>query len=299
MTPAVTLHDDTRCALGEGPLWHPERATLYWFDILGDCLLAREDGTLRRWEIGERASAAGWIDADTLLVATESALRRLDLATGALETVVPLDALNPATRSNDGRADPHGGFWIGTMGKAAEPGLGAIHRYYRGELRTLFAPIDIPNAICFDHDGGHAYFTDTHTMLIRRVALDGNGWPSAEPAVWLDLRGEGWKPDGAVIDAEGAMWNAQWGGARIARYGADAAFLCAVEVTATQATCPAFGGEDFTTMFCTSADDGAPDYPAHTDPDGAGRSHDPRRDHGRTFAIDGAGRGVAEYRVVL
>jgi sugar lactone lactonase YvrE len=56
-------------------------------------------------------------DQNTLLVATETDLVRFDLETGAQERVAPLEAGNPATRSNDGRADPFGGFWIGTMGK--------------------------------------------------------------------------------------------------------------------------------------------------------------------------------------
>jgi sugar lactone lactonase YvrE len=67
----------------------------------------------------------------------------------------------PANRPNDGRADPQNGFWIGTMGKTHAPNAGAIYRYYRGELRRLFAGLTIPNAICFSPDGQSAYFTDT------------------------------------------------------------------------------------------------------------------------------------------
>ncbi len=294
----VTVHDDTRCALGEGPLWHPGRGTLYWFDILGNVMLARENGALRRWELGERASAAGWIDDDHLLVATETALRRLTLATGALETVAPLEADDPATRSNDGRADPHGGFWIGTMAKDQQPGRGAIYRYHRGEVRRLYAPIAIPNAICFAPDGGHAYFADTPTKRIMRVQLDGDGWPAGEPVVWLDLNPGGWRPDGSVCDAEGSVWNAQWGGARVACYGADGGFRGAVALPATQTTCPAWGGPDLTTLYCTSAADGAPGA-LGTGDDAHGDAGDPHGDHGRTFAIAVDGRGLPEHRVIL
>jgi sugar lactone lactonase YvrE len=132
-----------------------------------------------------------------------------------------------------------------------------------------------------------------------QVRLGRDGWPDGDPEVWLDLNAEGWRPDGSVVDAEGALWNAQWGGARVARYAADGTFLSAVGVGATQATCPAFGGPDLATLYCTSADDGAPDYAADTDPAPGAPSHDPRRDHGRTFAIEGAGRGLPEYRVIL
>lgn len=279
------IHDPTRCALGEGPLWHPERGQLYWFDILGRALLTREAGETRRIRFREYATAAGWIDRATLLVATETQLAQLDLETGALATVAPLEADDPVTRSNDGRADPWGGFWIGTMGKAAEPGAGSIWRYHRGELRRLVPGVTISNAICFAPDGTCAYFTDTATRVVMRWRLaEADGWPIGEAEPWLDLRAEGLNPDGAVTDAEGDVWIAQWGAARVARYGADGAFKGASALPASQISCPAFGGADFTTLFCTSAADGLARSEA---PDGA------------TFAIPGAGHGRADYRVSL
>ncbi len=57
---SATLFDDRQCALGEGPLWHPERKQLYWFDILGNRLLTVEDGEQRHWQFDEHVSAAGW-----------------------------------------------------------------------------------------------------------------------------------------------------------------------------------------------------------------------------------------------
>ena len=139
----ATLFDARTCALGEGPLWHPERGQLFWFDILGKTLLSRQGDKTLSWRFDECVSAAGWIDRDTLLVASETALWRFDLNGAERSLVVPLEADQPLTRSNDGRADPWGGFWIGTMGFNAERGAGAIYRYYKGALRQLFAEITI------------------------------------------------------------------------------------------------------------------------------------------------------------
>ena len=212
------IHDETQCTLGEGPLWHPKRNELFWFDILGKRLHRSGE----HWHFDGHVSAAGWVDDATLLVADAAGLFLFDLETGAREDLVALEADNPATRSNDGRADPHGGFWIGTMGIGAEPGAGAIYRYYRGEVRQLFAGLTIPNAICFSPDGGHAHFTDTPTRRIMRQRLSArDGWPEGEPEPWLDLAPEGLNPDGAVIDAEGNFWNAQWGAGRVACYDPD------------------------------------------------------------------------------
>lgn len=252
----MMIYDDRVCALGEGPLWHPERGQLFWFDILGKRLLSRRGTEKLEWRFEEHVSAAGWVSRDTLLIASETALFTFDVETGAREEVTPLEADNPVTRSNDGRADPRGGFWIGTMGKAHEPRAGAIYRYHRGELRKLFGGITVSNSICFSPDGRWAYFCDTWDRRIQRVSLDAQGWPDDEPKVFVDLKEEGLNPDGSVVDAEGRLWNAQWGASRVACYGADGAFRTAVKVPARQASCPAFGGPGLGTLFVTSAADG-------------------------------------------
>lgn len=128
-------------------------------------------------------------------------------------------------------------------------------------------------------------FGDTPTGKVWRVALDGEGWPKGEPEVYLDLKSEGLNPDGAVIDAEGNLWNAQYGAGRVACYDASGEFREAVSFNATQTTCPAFGGPDLKTLFCTSAAKGL------DDPEAA--------DHGRTFAVETEHLGQAEHRVQL
>ena len=286
----MTVFDPTQCRLGEGPLWHPVLGQLFWFDILDSRLYTRTAAGQRHWQFGEMVSAAGWVDRDTLLIASESALFRFDLATGTRTDLVALEAGNPLTRSNDGRADPQGGFWIGTMAKdeGAGAGAGAIYRYYRGELRRLYPGISIPNAICFTPGGRHAHFTDTVTQQVMKVALDGDGWPVGSPQVWLDLRAEGLYPDGAVVDAAGTMWLAQWGAFRVAAYDTMGRFVSEVRFGAAQTSCPAFGGTDLATLFCTSATKtlSAAHLAAHPD-------------SGKVFAATPGARGQAEHRVIL
>ncbi|MCV6587200.1 MAG: SMP-30/gluconolactonase/LRE family protein [Marinibacterium sp.] len=285
----MTVFDTRRCDLGEGPLWHPLRNQLFWFDIPNGRMLSRDASGPLSWDFDEPASAAGWVDHDTLLTATASGLWRFDLRSGARDRIVALEADNPVTRSNDGRADPWGGFWIGTMGRDHEADAGAIYRYWRGELRQLYAPITIPNAICFAHDQSLGYFTDTLTGTVMRQRLDPEtGWPDGLPDPWLDLRAERLNPDGAVVDASGNIWIAQWGAWRVACYDPDGTFLRAVEVPAKQASCPAFGGADLSTLYVTSAAVGLRPDRLRAEPD-----------HGRTFAIDGIGPGRPEYQVIL
>jgi sugar lactone lactonase YvrE len=276
------IYDARACELGEGPLWHPAREELFWFDILNRTLHSRA----RSWSFPEFVSAAGWISAEELLVACETGLFRLHLGTAARAEVA--SAGTPDTRSNDGRADRQGGFWFGTMGKKAEKGAGAIWRWYRGELRQLFGGISIPNAICFTPDGRAAHFADTVTGQVMKVALDNAGWPVSNPQVWLDLARAGLNPDGAVIDAEGRFWNAQWGAERVACYGPDGVFLTAVGTPgAPHASCPAFGGPGLTTLFVTTALE-------HMD--AAARARHPAS--GQLFAFPDTGKGLPEAQVL-
>jgi len=274
------IYDDTQCLLGEGPLWHPERQQFFWFDVLG-CRLHTKG---QQWQFDEIVSAAGWVDADTLLIASETQLFTFNLATGTQEKKHALEADNPGTRSNDGRADPQGGFWIGTMGKDAEADAGAIYRAYKGELRMLFPNITIPNAICFAPDGKTAYFTDSQVNRLMATDLDTQGWPTGTPRIIVDASGADFAIDGAVVAADGTIWNAQWGAARIVQYSPDGSLLSTIPVAAKQSSCPAFGGADLSTLFCTSAAVGL-------NPPGA--------DDGKTFAIPTKTKGQAEHRVLL
>lgn len=277
------IFDERTCVLGEGPLWHPERKQLFWFDILGKTLLSQRDGKSVSWVFDECVSAAGWIDTETLLIASETGLSQFDLQSGERSLIVPLEVDQPLTRSNDGRADPWGGFWIGTMGFKAEREMGAIYRLYKGELRRLIGDITIANSIAFSPDRHFAYYTDTPTRQIMKIPLNSeDGWPAGKAEVFVDLKRSKRNPDGSVVDSEGCLWNAQWGAGQVVRYAPDGTLIETHDVPAVQATCPAFGGPDLESVFVTSAAQGR---------DGA--------QDGQTFQFAAGVKGQREHRIIL
>lgn len=284
------IYDTQICALGEGPLWHPTRETLFWFDILEKSLFWQEGGQTHKFTHSGHISAAGWVDRDRLIVASDTALNLWVVGADTLEPICDLEAGNRLTRSNDGRADPWGGFWIGTMGLNAEPRAGAIYRFYKGELRQLFPDITISNAICFDPDQSCAYFTDTPTRQIKRVDLDLDGWPASPARTLIDTGDHA--PDGAVVDADGNIWNAQWGSFRVACYGPDGSFLRAVDVPAKQPSCPAFGGRDLSTLFVTTAACDLPQTQAQA-------QLDAYPGNGQVHAFPETAKGRPECQVIL
>ncbi|MFD2054006.1 SMP-30/gluconolactonase/LRE family protein [Mesorhizobium calcicola] len=287
----VSVFSDHICQLGEGPSYDPATDALFWFDIVNGQLLERPvaGGALKIHELGQMASAIAIIDDQRQLIATETGLYVRDVATGAMTLHTPVEADNPLTRSNDSRVHPCGAFWVGTMGKDESKGAGSIYWFFKGELRRLFSDITVSNSICFSEDGTIAYYTDTSTGLLMRVACDPTtGLPVGESKVFVDHRSSKGYVDGSVVDRDGVLWNAVWGGAAVKAYSPDGTLLREIAMPATQASCPAFVGAKADRLAVTSAWKGKDDKQRKLDPQA-----------GMTFLIDTPVNGRFEPRVLI
>jgi sugar lactone lactonase YvrE len=253
---SVSIVYDEPAELGEGPQYEVSRDTLWWFDIVGRTLLEHRFATAETivHPLPFMASELAIIDDHRQLIASENGLYIRDVASGTLTLHTPLEADNSVTRSNDGGVHPCGALWIGTMGKKAEKGAGAIYHFWRGELRKLYANITVPNAISFTPDGGTAYFTDTRTELLQRVAVDpGTGLPLGEPTIAHDQRGKKGDLDGAIVDRDGTIWIALWGAGLLNAYSPSGELVRSIAIPASLATCPAFVGPKSDRLIVTSA----------------------------------------------
>lgn len=284
----TTILGTTRCHLGEGANYDAASNTAWWFDILERRLFQADlgSGAIQIHTLPWMASALAMIDDRRQLLAADDGLYVREIASGALRLLIAVEADQPGNRSNDARAHPSGTFWTSTMGCRAEQGAGAIYALHQGQLSRLFAGISIPNAICFSPDGATGYFTDSRENVLCRVALNSvTGLPTSTPSALHLHRGEG-DLDGAVVDAEGLIWCARWGGGCIDAYAPDGRRVRTVHVPARQPSCPVFVGATFDRLLVTSASQGM---------DPAARATDP--EHGRTFLLDVAARGRPEPRV--
>ncbi len=288
---SASVFSQTACNLGEGPSYDPASDSLFWFDILGRKLLEKKvsGGAETTHDLPELASAIAGVDAERQLLVTETGLYLRDRKSGALTLHTPLEADNAATRSNDARTHPSGAFWIGTMGKQAEARAGAIYWFRKGELRKIVSDVTIPNAICFAPDGRTAYFTGTVTNVLFRVDCDpATGLPQGEPKIFVDSCGREGEADGAVVDADGVVWNARWGAGAVDAYAPDGTLIRSIAVPARQSSCPAFVGPRADRLAVTSAWEGM---------DEAARAADPHA--GKTFLLDIAIKGRFEPPVLL
>ncbi|KZK92348.1 MULTISPECIES: SMP-30/gluconolactonase/LRE family protein [unclassified Pseudovibrio] len=246
----------TECSLGEGPLWSARHDALFWVDINNHLVLKKGiTGPIETWKFDEPVSAFAQIpSSDDFMLSSATGLYRWSPGTHTRNLILPVEDQNPITRSNDARTDRTGGFWISSMGRKAEKGAGSLYRFFKGELAKVAGDITIPNSLCFSPDGDTAYFSDTVTSQIIKWSLNAQtGLPEGPAEIFADISGTGFGPDGSVVDAEGYLWNAQWGGYRVVRYKPDGMVDRIIEIDASQASCPAFGGADYKTLFITTA----------------------------------------------
>jgi sugar lactone lactonase YvrE len=287
----TTILSKHHCHLGEGCTFDPTTGTAWWFDIL-ECMLFEADletGAITSHALPVMASVLAVIDDRRHLLAADDGLYIRDVRNGRLALHTPLEADDRTTRSNDGRVHASGALWIGTMGRRAEPGAGAIYHFHRGQLQRLYSGVSIPNAICFSPDGATAYFADSREGILHRVAVDpASALPIDTPASLFDHRGGAGSLDGAVVDATGLIWNARWGGGCVDVYTPAGERVRTIRVPAKQPSCPAFVGKDLDRLLVTSAWEGMDELQKAADPH-----------HGRTFILDAGAVGRPEPRLLL
>lgn len=266
--------------LGEGPCWSPAEGKLYWFDILKRQLFWWEPATATQgvFALPVRASAAAPRAAGGLLIASEAGLATLDTDSGQFAVIRPMD-LGQGFRTNDGKIDPAGNFWWSSMDENGGERAGAVFRTTPDlETRRVLEGIHIANTISVSADGSKLYLADSkfNRIEVRETADLSKVRPFA------DTRGGPGTPDGSAIDAEGFLWNAQWGAARVVRYSPDGEIDRVVALPVDQPTSCAFGGPDLQILFVTSAWDGL---------EPAARARQPLA--GALFAIEPCVKGLA------
>ena len=260
--------------LGECPLWSPEESVLFWVDIDGRLVHRYDPATgvdETRSVPGRPGSLARTGRPGRLLAAAENELVRFDWDSGATTPWVALEPPSTGNRLNDGRTDPAGRFWVGSMYERAVDMRFTGHLYRiegDGTFSAIRSEVGVPNALAFDPGHDRMYFADSLHETIWAYDYDlGTGTPRNERvfAEFSDLPG---RPDGACVDSEGCLWVAAVHGGAVLRFTPDGRLDRRIDVPVTKPTMTAFGGTDLGTLFVTSIGGGGSHPP--TDQPGAG-----------------------------
>jgi sugar lactone lactonase YvrE len=249
----VQAHD----SLGECCLWCPRTRLLWWLDINKPCLQSF-DPVSRQHKVyplpGRKCGCAGLRKSGGLVLAIGSGLHGFDPATGKLELLLAVEPNLPDNRFNDGRCDRAGRLWIGTMDIELRSPSGSFYRI--GADRSVspqFDAITVPNSTAFSPDDRTLYFSDTFQHAIWAFDFDLAEGSIANRRVLVDLTARKGTPDGSCVDAQGYLWNAEYGHRHLVRYAPDGRVDRVVELPVTNPTCCCFGGDNLDTLYVTSA----------------------------------------------
>jgi sugar lactone lactonase YvrE len=254
---------DSPALLGESPVWHPDQQALWYCDIPARRLHRFDPASsaTARWEFHTDIGSFAPARDGRFLVALRDGLWRFDPASDERSqlAVAPYDMSEE--RFNDGKCDPLGRFWVGSMDEPRRPAQAGLWCFSDGVLERRQVGIAISNGLAWSPDARTMYWSDTaaHTvwafdyeplsgaMTGRRVFAQFAAKPAA------GLTGYFGRPDGAAVDAEGCYWVAMYEGARVLRLSPAGEIVAEVRVPARCPTMPCFGDADLKTVYVTSA----------------------------------------------
>jgi len=201
-----------------------------------------------------------------LLLAADDGFRTLDWDSGSTELLAPVEADRPELRMNDGKVDPRGRFWAGTMRRDEMGTEGSLYRLDPDHSVTrLFGGVGISNGLDWTTDRRTMYYIDTTPRALYAFDYDDATGAISGRRALITFPEERGVPDGMTLDADGYLWVALWGGWAVQRYDPDGQMVGRVEVPASQVTSVAFGGPDLDELYITCArrdNEGDPRQPA-------------------------------------
>jgi len=260
MNHQVELVLDAKAELGEGALWDGQTQRLLWIDIVrGE--VHRFDPVFRQDQVTNVGQMVGTVvtrASGGLMVAVKDGFASLDPDTGEMKMVSSPEAHIPANRFNDGKCDPAGRFWAGTMRLTGDPWKEAAGSLYSldtgGQATPRLGKVYISNGIVWSADAKTMYFVDTVLPQVDAFDYDkATGAISNRRTVVHIPEGVG-QPDGMTIDADDNLWIAMWGGWKVLGYNPRTGQpVGVVDVPAAQVTSCAFGGPNLEELYITSA----------------------------------------------
>ena len=253
---SVELLLDAHALVGEGPVWDDASGTLVWVDIMSNAVHRYDPATGRdvAIDVGQQVGAAVLRRGRSgLVLALRDGFGMLDEGSGQVQLVAAVEADVPANRMNDGKCDPGGRFWAGTMAFKVAPGVAALYRLDPDlQVHRMLSGVTLSNGLGWSPDGRQMYYIDSTTQGVDVFDFEPSDGSLGERRRLITIPPDEGLPDGMTVDAEGGLWIALHGSGSIRRYTPDGRVDRVVRVPPTMVTCCAFGGPDLTDLYITT-----------------------------------------------
>ena len=247
--------------LGEGSLWHPQTQRLFWVDIMGQTVFIFDpkSGENRGINVGRDVGTIVPRKSGGLMLGIKGGFAGLDLETETLEEIAMVETDLPNNRFNDGKCDPAGRFWAGSMAYDFAKGAGSLYCMDRDlSVRKVLSDVSISNGLVWTADQATLYYIDSLAFQIAAFDYDVATGEIANRRAVVELPEDVGFLDGMSIDANGNLWVAIYGAGQVCCWNpGDGELLDTVEVPGAKLTTScAFGGPDLNELYITSASDG-------------------------------------------
>jgi sugar lactone lactonase YvrE len=252
----VELVLDAQAELGEAPCWNAQRHVLLWVDIMPGIVHRFDPATGRdeSFEVGQPVGAAVPTVTGAIALAVSDGFALLDVQTGRVDRIAHVDRDVFGTMMNDGKCDPAGRFWAGTRDLDGREPIGSLYRLEADHRVTrALSGVTLSNGLGWSPDAGTMYYVDSTTYRIDGFDFElSTGGLSGRRTI-VDLPREWGLPDGMTVDEEGCIWLAFWGASSLRRFEPDGRVVTIVDLPVSQVTSCAFGGDDLSDLYVTSA----------------------------------------------
>ena len=246
--------------IGEGPLWSIAEQVLYWIDIGRRRVYRKplEDPQPRSWILPDYPGCLAELAPGKIAVTMGEGVQALSLESGAIELLCAARNRRPGTRFNDGKVDPMGRLWVGTMQNNFAPDGtevsidrfdGALHRFDTdGNVDTVEIDVGIANTLAWSPDLTRFYFGDSLKGVLFVYDFDAGSGAVFNRRTFYDVPGLG-IPDGSAMDVDGCLWNARWDGSVLFKITPEGKLDKVIQLPIPRPTSCAFGGEDLKTLL--------------------------------------------------
>lgn len=270
----VEYIEGTTAQLGEGSIWDYKNSVLYWIDIEGMKLhkFNPEKDTNTSYELGKRVGTVVPETNNSVIVALKDGLYRRYFSSDSLEFIARPTSLKEEERFNDGKCDPAGRLWVGTMRIQGRVGDSYLYKYEPATgFSEMIDSVSISNGIVWSPDHSRMYYIDTPTGKVMKYDFDNISGHISNPEIAVYIEDSLGHPDGMTIDEEGKLWIGMWGGGAVCRFDPVSGHLLnKIEVPAFNVTSCAFGGENLDVLYITTASTGMNDVQKEMYPNAGG-----------------------------
>ena len=255
METALLVKD--RSLLAEGPVWSSERNSLFWVDIEGKVLneFYWKSGEFKKFFLPQRVGFLAEARDNQLILGLQEGLALFDLTSQELVWLQDVEKEQENQRCNDGKCDPQGRLWFGTMHLEARPGAGNLYVFDRQQgLRRKLGGMGIPNGITWSLNKEKLYHIDSNSRSIKSYLFDPSQGSITFEKIAVQVPERFGLPDGMTVDEEGMLWVAHWGGFGVYRWDPNTGQLLAkIDLPVPQVSSCTFGGDAYEYLFITSA----------------------------------------------